>query len=60
MTEERRKANLIEHADKKAKAYCDKVKPYFDEIRESADKLEELIDNDMWKLPKYRDLLFLK
>jgi glutamine synthetase len=60
MTEERRKANLIEHADKKAKTYCDKVKPYFDEIRESADKLEELIDNDMWKLPKYRDLLFLK
>ncbi|MDP2175107.1 MAG: glutamine synthetase III [Bacteroidota bacterium] len=60
MTEERRKANLIDHADKKAKAYCDKVKPYFDTIRESADKLEELIGNDVWKLPKYRDLLFLK
>jgi glutamine synthetase len=60
MTEERRKANLIEHADKKAKAYCDKVKPYFESIRESADKLEELIGNDVWKLPKYRDLLFLK
>ncbi len=60
MTEERRKANLITHADKKAKAYCDKVKPYFESIRESADKLEELIDNDSWKLPKYRDLLFLK
>jgi glutamine synthetase len=60
MTEERRKANLIAHADKKAKAYCDKVKPYFESIRESADKLEELIDNDIWKLPKYRDLLFLK
>jgi glutamine synthetase len=60
MTEERRKANLIAHADKKAKAYCDKVKPYFESIRESADKLEELIDNESWKLPKYRDLLFLK
>jgi glutamine synthetase len=60
MTEERRKANLIAHADKKAKAYCDKVKPYFESIRESADKLEELIGNDSWKLPKYRDLLFLK
>jgi glutamine synthetase len=60
MTEERRKANLIAHADKKAKAYCDKVKPYFESIRESADKLEELIENDSWKLPKYRDLLFLK
>lgn len=60
MTEERKKANNLAHADKKAKAYCDKVKPYFDSIRESADKLEELIDNDAWKLPKYRDLLFIK
>ncbi len=60
MVEERKKANNLSHADKKAKAYCDKVKPYFDMIRESADKLEELIDNDVWKLPKYRDLLFLK
>jgi glutamine synthetase len=60
MVDERIKANKLTHADKKAKAYCDKVKPYFDSIRESADKLEELIDNDAWKLPKYRDLLFLK
>jgi len=60
MIEERKKANNLTHADKKAKAYCDKVKPYFDSIRDSADKLEELIDNDAWKLPKYRDLLFLK
>ncbi|MCC6818139.1 MAG: glutamine synthetase III [Bacteroidia bacterium] len=60
MVEERKKANNMTHTDKKAKAYCDKVKPYFEAIRESADKLEELIDNDAWKLPKYRDLLFLK
>lgn len=60
MTEERKKANNLTHADKRAKAYCDKVKPYFEKIRESADKLEELIDNDSWKLPKYRDLLFFK
>ena len=60
MVDERIKANRLTHADKKAKAYCDKVKPYFDSIRESADKLEELIDNDAWKLPTYRDLLFLK
>jgi len=60
MVDERIKANRLTHADKKAKAYCDKVKPYFDSIRESADKLEELIDNAAWKLPKYRDLLFLK
>jgi len=60
MVDERIKANKLTNADKKAKAYCDKVKPYFDSIRDSADKLEELIDNDAWKLPKYRDLLFLK
>jgi glutamine synthetase len=60
MTEERRKANNLLTAEKKAKAYSDKVKPYFDLIRENADKLEELIDNDAWKLPKYRDLLFIK
>jgi glutamine synthetase len=60
MIEERKKANNLTHADKRAKAYCDKVKPYFEKIRESADKLEELIDNDSWKLPKYRDLLFFK
>lgn len=60
MIEERRKANLITHVDNRAKAYCDKVKPYFEIIRESADKLEEIIDNAAWKLPKYRDLMFIR
>ncbi|MBC7426137.1 MAG: glutamine synthetase III [Bacteroidia bacterium] len=60
MTQARKTANNLDHADKKAKAYCDKVIPYFEKIRESADKLEEIVDNDLWKLPKYRELLFIK
>ena len=38
----------------------DKVKPYFDKIREHADCLEVLVDDSTWKLPKYRELLFIK
>lgn len=60
MTEERKKANHIEDEEKRAHAYCNKVKPYFDEIRYHVDKLELLIDDEDWPLPKYRELLFLK
>jgi glutamine synthetase len=42
-----------------AEAYCDKVKPYF-ELLESTDKLELLVDNELWTLTKYRELLFTK
>ena len=55
----RKKVNTIEDASKKAKAYCDKVLPYFETIRESADKLERVVDNKIWPLPKYREMLFL-
>jgi glutamine synthetase len=58
MTEERKKANKIEDARKKAIAYCEKVKPYFDTIRYHVDKLELLVDDVSWPLPKYRELLF--
>ncbi|MBL7810706.1 MAG: glutamine synthetase III [Bacteroidetes bacterium] len=58
MTNERSKANKIEDAHKRAIAYCQKVKPLFDDIREHADKLEQLIDDAEWPLPKYRELLF--
>lgn len=57
---ERKLANKIEHAEAKAIAYCDKVKPYFDEIKYHADKLELLIDDAIWPLPKLRELLFTK
>ncbi|MEW6469371.1 MAG: glutamine synthetase III [Bacteroidota bacterium] len=60
MTEERKKANAIEDAEKKAKAYCDKVRPYFDIIREHVDKLELIVDDESWPLPKYREMLFVK
>jgi glutamine synthetase len=60
MVDERRKANVIEDAYKKAIAYESKVKPYLDEIRSHIDKLELVVDNEMWPLPKYRELLFTK
>ncbi len=60
MTEERKKANNIEHADKRAVAYCEKVKPYFEEIRYACDKLELLVEDELWPLTKYRELLFTK
>lgn len=60
MTEARKAANTIESSRDKAIAYCDKVKPYFDEIRYSVDKLELLVDDSEWELPKYRELLFMR
>jgi glutamine synthetase len=60
MVDERRKANIIEDNYKKAIAYESKVKPYLDEIRVHIDKLELVVDNEMWPLPKYRELLFTR
>ncbi|MCL9808367.1 glutamine synthetase III family protein [Flavobacterium luminosum] len=60
MIEERKKANNLESTEKMAEAYCEKVKPYFEIIREHSDKLELLVDDEMWTLTKYRELLFTK
>jgi glutamine synthetase len=60
MTNERKKANAIEDVEKKAVAYCNKVKPLFDDIRYHCDKLELLVDDELWPLTKYRELLFTK
>ncbi|HOW41602.1 MAG TPA: glutamine synthetase III [Bacteroidales bacterium] len=60
MIEERKKANVIEDSYKKALAYENKVKPYLDEIRYHIDKLELIVDNEIWPLPKYRELLFTR
>ncbi|MEC4005742.1 glutamine synthetase III [Flavobacterium sp. SUN052] len=60
MTEARKKANALTDAQKMAEMYCDKVKPYFDVIREHCDKLELLVDNEIWTLTKYRELLFTR
>ena len=58
MIEERKKANLVEDVEKKAIAYCDKVKPFFDKIKYDADKLELLVADEYWPLPKLREMLF--
>jgi glutamine synthetase len=60
MIEARKKANSIEDTYKKALAYESKVKPYLDEVRYHIDKLELVVDNEIWPLPKYRELLFTR
>ena len=60
MINERKIANKIGEIDKKADAYCNKVKPFFDDIRYHCDKLELLVDDELWPLTKYRELLFTK
>ena len=60
MINERKKANILKSSEKRAAAYCDKVKPYFEEIRYHCDKLELLVDDELWPLTKYREMLFLK
>ena len=58
MTDERRTANLLEDFEQKAHDYCNKVKPLFDSIRYHCDKLELLVDDEIWPMTKYRELLF--
>ncbi len=58
MTEARKKCNVIESGEERAFAYDKEVRPYLDDIRYHIDKLELTVDNEMWPLPKYRELLF--
>ncbi len=60
MIDERKKANALMNSEKKAKSYCLSVKPYFDDIRYHCDKLELMVDDEIWPLTKYRELLFTK
>jgi glutamine synthetase len=60
MTNERKKANNLTDAQAMAEAYCNNVKPYFEIIRTHCDKLELLVDNELWTLTKYRELLLTK
>lgn len=60
MTNERKKANTLDNAKKQAHAYCDKVKPFFETIRYNVDKLENIVDDATWPLPKYREMLYLR
>lgn len=60
MVDARKVANKIESEREKAIAYHDTVAPLMDEIRYHIDKLELMVDNEMWPLPKYRELLFIR
>ncbi len=60
MINERKKANKLEDLEQKAQDYCYKVKPFFEEIRYSCDKLELLVEDELWPLTKYRELLFVR
>jgi len=60
MLEARKVANTIEDSRDKAIAYDEKVKSHFDTIRYNVDKLEQIVDDSVWPLPKFRELLFLK
>ncbi|GAA4796205.1 glutamine synthetase III [Olivibacter ginsenosidimutans] len=60
MRQERKKANVLEDVRDKAIAYDEQVKPYFDKIRYHINKLEQIVDDRKWPLPKLRELLFVR
>ena len=60
MIDARKVANIIEDSVEKAKVYEGTVSPYLNDIRYHIDKLELAVDNELWPLPKYRELLFVK
>lgn len=60
MTEARKNANVMEDSVEKAREYNHNVLPYMERIRYHIDKLELVIDNEIWPLPKYRELLFVR
>jgi glutamine synthetase len=60
LTEARKKVNKIEDIREKALAYSEKIFPLFDDIRQHIDKLELVVDNEQWTLPKYREMLFIR
>jgi len=59
MRQERKKANQIEDVRERSIAYDESVKPYFDVIRYHVNKLEKIVDDKKWPLPKLREILFL-
>ena len=60
MIEARKVANKLDNERAKAVAYHDYIVPMMEEIRYHIDKLELIVDNQMWTLPKYRELLFIR
>ena len=60
MTEARKVANHMDSYKDKAFAYEETVRPYLEKIRDHIDHLEMEVDDEIWPLPKYRELLFTK
>jgi glutamine synthetase len=60
LTEARRVANRIENIHQRAIAYHDTVCPHMEAIRKEIDKLELIVEDGLWTLPKYRELLFIR
>ena len=60
MIERRKEANQVEDIVEKAHLYGKNVKPYIESIRTHIDKLEMIVDDEMWPLPKYREMLFIR
>lgn len=60
MVEARKVANKIADEREKAIAYHDNISPMLEQIRYHIDKLELIVDDQMWTLPKYRELLFIR
>ena len=60
MIEARKVANNISESRERAISYCDEVRKHFEVIRYHVDKLELLIDDELWELPRYRELLFVQ
>lgn len=58
MVEARKVANKIEDPQEKARNYSENVAPFLNSIRYHIDKLERIVDDEMWPLPKYREILF--
>ncbi|MBS1615119.1 MAG: glutamine synthetase III [Bacteroidetes bacterium] len=60
MIEARKQANVLDDMQTRAEAYCNDVRSYFDDIRYHSDKLELIVEDKLWPLPKYREMLFLR
>ncbi|MDC3215470.1 glutamine synthetase III [Flavobacteriaceae bacterium] len=60
MVEARKKANVIKNHHKKAMAYCENILPFLSSIRYHCDKLELTVDDEIWPMAKYRELLFIR
>ena len=60
MNAAKEKAHHAKSTSDASKAYCDKVIPFFGEVRSNIDALESIIDDNIWPMPKYREMLFIR